>query len=121
MGLKPDVSLMAALATGAVVWGIYNNALPSMPDVRVGRPDDPHVDGSRKAATWTAAATVAGISLIAKDPTIFIVGGAMTIAADWWYRHANAHNPMVSHVTPSGDTTALQDVAPDVTLLSGLS
>lgn len=121
MSLKPDVSLMVALATGAVVWGIYSNALPTLPDVRVGKPDDPDVNGSRMAASWTAAGTVGAISLIAKDSTVFIIGGAMVIAADWWFRHANAHNPMVSGVTPGGEGVALQDVNPDTTFASGMA
>lgn len=120
MGLKPDVSLTVACAVGAVVWGIYTNALPTLPDVRVGKPNDTDVDGSRKAAAWTAAGTVAGISLIAKDPTIFIVGGGMVIAADWWYRHANNHNPMTAGITPGGEAVALQDVNPDTTFASGM-
>lgn len=120
MSLKPDVSLTVALATGAVVMAIYSNAVPSLPDIRVGKPHDPDIDGSRKAAAWTAAGLVAGISLIAKDKTIFIVGGAMTVAVDWWVRHANAKNPMIAGITPGGAAVALQDVNPDVTFMSGV-
>lgn len=120
MGLKPDVSLTVALATGAVVWSIYTNAVPTLPDIRVGKPNDPDIDASRKAAAWTAAGLVAGISLIAKDSTIFITGGAMVIVADWWVRHANAKNPMVAGVTPAGAQVALQDVDPDTTFMSGI-
>jgi hypothetical protein len=119
-GLKPDVSLVVALSTGAVVWGIYSNALPTIPDIRVGKPNDTDVDGGRKAATWTAAAVVGAISLIAKDPTVFIIGGGMVIAADWWFRHANANNPMVAGVSPTGAATSLQDVTPDATFATGM-
>lgn len=118
--MKPEVSLPASLATGAVVWGIYSNALPTLPDVRVGKPNDPDIDGARKAAAWTAAATVAGISLIAKDSTIFIVGGFMVIAADWWFRHANAKNPMIGGITPGGEAVALQDVNPSTAYSTGM-
>lgn len=121
MSLKPDVSLTVALAVGAVVWGVYTNALPTLPDVRVGKPNDPDVDGSRKAAAWTAAGIVGGISLIAKDPTVFIVGGGMVIAADWWYRHANNKNPMIAGLTPGGEAVALQDVNPDTTFSTGMA
>jgi hypothetical protein len=121
MGLKPDVSLTVALATGAVVWGIYTNALPNLPDVRVGKPNDPDIDGARKAAAWTAAGVVGAISLISKDSTPFIVGGGMVIAADWWYRHANARNPMIGGITPGGESVALQDVNPDTTFSTGMA
>lgn len=121
MGLKPDVSLTVALATGAVVWAVYTNALPTLPDVRVGKSHDPDIDGSRKAAAWTSAGVVAAISLISKEPTVFIIGGGMVIAADWWYRHANARNPEIGGILPTGHRTALQDDAPDTTLMSGVA
>lgn len=120
MSLKPEVSLTVALATGAVVLGVYMNALPTMPDVRVSKAHDPDIDGSRKAAAWTAAGMVAAISLISKDETVFMVGGALVIAADWWYRHANAHSPEIGGILPTGARTALQDQAPDVSLMSGI-
>lgn len=120
MGLKPEVSLTVALATGAIVVGIYHGALPTVPDVRVGKPLDKDIASTRKAAGWTAAGTVAAISLIAKDPTVFIFGGFLIIATDWWYRHANAHNPEVAGMTPGGEPVALQDVPPDSAYASGM-
>jgi hypothetical protein len=41
-----------------------------------------------------AAATVAGISLLSKDATVFILGGAMVIALDWVSRVNNFTNPV---------------------------
>jgi hypothetical protein len=95
MGLKPEVSIMTGLTIGALVWTIYNRALPADVDLRVAAPNDQDVEASRKKAGYTAAAVVAGISLIAKDATVFIIGGSMVIAVDWWARHANAVNPMM--------------------------
>jgi hypothetical protein len=119
MALKPDVSLTVSLATGAVVWAIYNNALPTLPDIRVGKPNDPEIDGPRRAATYTAAGVVAAISLLAKDPTIFVIGGGMVIAGDWLIRHANNRNPMVGGMV--GERVALQDVSADPAALSGMA
>jgi hypothetical protein len=100
--LKPEVSLGVALATGALVYGIFQTGMPSLTDVRVGPAQDGHINASRMSSTWTAAGIVAGVSLIAKDPTVFVIGGAMVIALDWWYRHANATNPLTGLVsTPS--------------------
>lgn len=122
MGLKPEASLTVGLATGAIVLAIYNRGIPSAADIRVSGQDDPDLASARKMAAWTSAGVVAGISLIARDPTIFIVGGAMTIAVDWWTRTANANDPMAGRVTLTGqgENTALQDIDPDPVFMSGV-
>jgi hypothetical protein len=100
MALRPEISIPAALATGAVVMVVYDHALPSIADTRVGGQYDPHLDSSERQAAWTSAAVVGGVSLIAKDPTIFVVGGAMIVALSWWHRHANCVNPDSGKVGP---------------------
>jgi hypothetical protein len=102
MALKREVSLGVGLATAALVWGVYNTALPAVADVRVGQPQDPDIAASERTATWVSAAAVAGVSLISKDPTVFVLGGTMVVALAWWHRHANHFNPAVgSSTTPS--------------------
>lgn len=96
--LKPETSLSVGLATAAVVWGVYNSHLPTVADTRAASPGNSAVEGSRQVATWTAAGIVAGISLIAKDPNIFIIGGTMVAVLDWTHRHANAVTPGVNKV-----------------------
>lgn len=103
MALKPEVSLPVSLATAAVVYGIYSNALPPVVDLRATPANDSQVASTEKAAAWTAAAVVAGISLIAKDPTVFIIGGSMVVALSWWNKHANAVNPEFGMAVPKGD------------------
>lgn len=94
IGLKPEISLPVGLATAALVYGIYSNATPPLTDIRAGKPNDPTIDSSRKFASWTAATVVAGISLIAKDPTIFVLGGSMVVVMDWAHRHGNWVSPV---------------------------
>jgi hypothetical protein len=106
MSLKPEVSLGVGLGTGAVVAAIYYNALPPMVDIRVGPSQDKDVSASRKAAAWTSAGIVGGISLLAKDVTIFAVGAGFIIVLDWWTRHSNAVDPRVSRATALGGMTA---------------
>lgn len=100
--LKPEVSLGVGLGTGAVVAAIYYNALPPMVDIRVGPSQDKDVSAARKAAAWTSAGVVGGISLLAKDPTVFAVGAGFIIILDWWYRHANAVDPRARKATVLG-------------------
>ncbi len=94
MALKPEVSLGVGLATAAMVFATYNHALPSVADVRVAKENDPDIQASRRLAAWTSAGVVAAVSLMAKDPTVFVVGGSMVIALDWWHRYSDQVMPM---------------------------
>lgn len=91
--LKPEVSLPIALGVASVVFAIYSNATPTVADIRVGKPQNEDIEASRKSAAIMSAGVVGAISLMTKDPTIFVVGGAMVVGMDWWTRHANAVNP----------------------------
>jgi len=110
MALKPEVSLGVALATAGVVYSIYSNATPAIADIRVAQPGDETIDSSRKSATWIAAGVVSGISLIAKDPTIFIVGGSMVVAMDWWTRHANEVSPLTNKAAADRTLVSMEDM-----------
>lgn len=89
MALKPEVSLGVALATATVVYGVHQAATPSNADIRSLESNNVDVQAAERAATWTSAVLVSGISLLAKDPTIFIVGGAMVVVAAWTTRHSD--------------------------------
>jgi hypothetical protein len=98
MGLKPEVSIPTALATGSIVYTIYNRGLPPTADIRRGSQGNDDIEAARKANAWMAASVVGGISLIAKDATIFIVGGAMVVGLDWITRYSNWTNPLTGRV-----------------------
>lgn len=102
--LKPEVSLGVGLATAAVVYGVYSTALPTVADIRTADVGNEDAASAEKSAAWMSAAVVGGISLIAKDPTVFILGGTMIVALSWWYKHANAVNPEFHVAFPKGDT-----------------
>jgi hypothetical protein len=93
MAQRAEVSIGMGLAVAGVVFAVYSNVTPNMADIRAAEPGNADVDGTRKLAAWTSAGVVGGISLIAKDPTIFIIGGAMVIAMDWFHRHSNEVDP----------------------------
>jgi hypothetical protein len=93
MALKPEISLPVAAATAALVWAVYQTHMPNVADVRGAAPNNGTIDTSRKITTWEAAGIVSAISLIAKDPTVFIIGGAMVVMLDFTHRHANATHP----------------------------
>lgn len=107
MSLKPETSLTVGLATAAVVFAVFQSHMPMVADVKSAQPHNKVVDSSRKAATWTAAGVVAAISLMAHDPTVFIIGGGMVVALDFSHRVANTQHPATGKVVaPAGATYA---------------
>lgn len=106
MALKPEMSLGASLAVMALDFGVFQLHLPCAADVKASDPHNQAIDSSRKGATWTAVSACAALSLLARDPNIFIFGGGFAVALDWYYRHANAVHPMTGMVTvpPAGGT-----------------
>jgi hypothetical protein len=107
---------MLAAAVGAVVYGTYNIALPTIADTRGLPGNTPDIDRAEKAATWASVAVVSGISLLAKSPEVFVVGGLMTIGLSWSFKHASKVDNFQAQVrdlitpdkseTPSGVTMA---------------
>lgn len=98
--LKPDQSVIAALAAMTAVYGLFSYGLPSVADIRTAAPGNKDIDSAERAATWQAATVVAGISLLTKDPTVFVIGGATVIGMAWWVRHANMVNPESGKAVP---------------------
>lgn len=113
--MKPEVSLGVGLATATVVYAVYSQATPTIADIRVSPAGDGNIESSRKMAAWTAAGLVGAISLISKDPTVFVVGGAMVIGMDWWTRHANLVSPLTGKASsgPAGMSPTESDVTMD--------
>lgn len=100
MAQKPEVSLSLGIATAALVYGIYGRALPNLADVRAAVEKNHDVSSAERNAAWTSTAMVAAVSLIARDGTIFILGGTMVIAMSWWNRHANEVIPELGRAVP---------------------
>lgn len=89
MALKPEFSIMGGLAVGAIVFAVHSQATPTQADIQALPAGTPDIDTAERSATVLSAAVVSGISLIAKDPTIFIMGAGMTIAMALWTRNSN--------------------------------
>lgn len=106
MALKPEMSLGASLAVMALDFGVFQINLPTTADVKSSAPHNQALDSSRKGATWTCVGTCAALSLLAKDPNVFIFGAGFAVILDWYYRHANAVSPQSGEVTlpPPGGT-----------------
>lgn len=102
--LKPEGSIVAGLATMGLVYGIYQTNLGPAAVAHATMPgtDTAILATERRKSGWTALVAVAGISLLAKDPTIAILGGATIMALEVHYRHAIMSNPATGHVEVPG-------------------
>src|SRR4029453_2490924 len=113
MALRPEASVMVGLATATLVYGVYSAALPPVADVRVADPNNPDIESAERLAAWTSAAAVAGISLITKDSTVFVIGGTMAIVLSWWHRHADQVSPLTHKAVGGAEgLTVTQESAP---------
>lgn len=112
MALKIENSVIAGIAVGTLVYGMYNMALPSVADARSLESNNVDLAAAEKTAEWTSAAVVAGVSLIARDPTIFVIGGTIMVALSWIHRHANAVNSVTQSVLPTAVPRVSQAQAP---------
>lgn len=107
MALKPEYSVMSGAAVGAIVIGIHQAFLPSQADIQALPAGTPDIDLAERKATWLSAAVVAGVSLLAGDPTIFVIGSGVAITMAVMTRHAN-HSESVGgkYLTPSEKMSA---------------
>jgi hypothetical protein len=92
MALTKDFSVVGGVAVAALVYGTYSMSLPTAADAKSMKPNQ-DLASSERTASWISAGIVAGVSLVAKDPTIFIIGGTMVCAMAWMHRHANSVTP----------------------------
>lgn len=112
----PEGSLAMGLATGVVAYSVYQTHLPPVVDVRTVDSCNGDVHAANKQAAWASAGAAAAIALIAKDATVFILGGAVTLALYWTYAHANVVSPLTGRATGTMMVTdivgAQQDAMP---------
>lgn len=91
-GLKPNEEIQVSALSAAVVYGIFQLNAPNLSDVKAAKAGNQNVHSSVKTAAWTSAAVIAGLSILSKSATVFVVGGLMTVAESWKYFHGNVTN-----------------------------
>jgi hypothetical protein len=92
------MSVGTALGTAGVVLAIHSTMTPNNGTILATAPMDPNVESSRKQAAWTSVFVVSAISLLTRDVNVFVVGGAMTVALDWWTRYCIARHPATGQI-----------------------
>jgi len=90
--LKPSEELVAASFAVATVVSVYGNYTAPVMDMKADSPShQTHRDNQR--AAFVSAAIVSGIALLAKSPTVFVIGGATILLEHWMRAHANYTMP----------------------------
>ncbi|MGH2866768.1 MAG: hypothetical protein ACRDNK_04250 [Solirubrobacteraceae bacterium] len=110
--LKPEGSLTLGVATAGLVYGVYAISVPNTAQMHATQPNDINIEAGRKKAAWTSAAVVAAVSLMARDKTIFVLGGMILIALDWHARHANAVSPDTGQLVDTNGYVPAQTSVP---------
>ncbi len=99
--LKQGESLLVAVLTAVGVFLIFQHNAPNLADVKASAPGgaaSANTHASVKMAVYESAALVVGVAVLARDPTVYVLGGAVTAFEGWKYYHANAAGP----ATPAG-------------------
>jgi hypothetical protein len=112
---SPAGSVGIGLGLAALVYGIYDQMLPPVTDVRVQPPGNRDVASAEKLARWTSAGMVTAVSLIAWDATVAIIGGAAVIMFSWAHRHANMVDPTVGTASSPASRQVLHNPGPPTT------
>lgn len=87
--LKPSEEIQVAGLSAAIVYGIFSLNTPNLADVRYDVPGNKNTYKAVNNATWTSAVVIASIALLAKSPTVWIVGGGMILLESWKHHYAN--------------------------------
>lgn len=98
MALRQEHSLLIGLAVGSSAWVAHQMGMPSISDIRQVEQNNVDIEKSERTAAWLSAGLITGVALIARDPGVFIIGGAMFIAINYWYKHANAVSPRSGNI-----------------------
>lgn len=114
--LKPENSLVAGLAVVGLVTADYALHVGSVGTVHMTDANNDAAEALRKKAGWSAFALVAGVSLLARDPNIFILGSATIIVWEASIRHSLMANPDTGKIelpAPSAYAPAQATGTPD--------
>jgi hypothetical protein len=112
--LKPENSLIAGMAVVGLVVANYNLHNGTAASCAASDSWEPNLKTSNSKAGYTSLVMVAGISLLAKDANIFILGCAAIIAMHSSYIHSIAVEPKTGALAmaPANGVSAMQAYAP---------
>jgi hypothetical protein len=83
---------------------IFQHFMPPVSDVKTADQFNSLIEGSERTALFVSIATTAIISGAVKSWDTFLVGGAIIVAIDFAYKHANAVHPDTGTMQAPGST-----------------
>jgi len=104
--LKPENSMVAGLAVIGLVIATYNLHNGTAGEVAATSAWHPSTVTTNKKAGWTSMVLVCGVSLLAKDVNIFILGCSTIIAMHVSYIHAIAVHPATGQMVGAAQSSA---------------
>ena len=107
IALPQKDAILTGLAVAAVVAGIHAFAVPNTASIRGAAPANPAIKHAAVGADGIAIAVVVGVSLLAHDSTVFVIGGVVVIALSAMTQIANATDPQTGSI-PVGTSTTTQ-------------
>lgn len=81
---------------------IFMHFLPPVSDVRAAQPFNPQVESSERTALLVTTAFTLLVAGFARSVETFMIAGAVIVAVDFTYKHANAVNPNNNKMVPAG-------------------
>jgi hypothetical protein len=116
MGLKsiikaPENAMLVGLGEVAVIYTLYQKAVPNDTDVRSASALDRDVEASRRHAAWQSAFLIGLVFLITNDLNSAVIGGAGLAGIDLMTKYANGVNPNTGKLTGREVVDVDNDVA----------
>lgn len=96
--LKPEGSVMAALAVAGTVYAIYQLDVGSVSNAQASDANHPALESSRKKAGWTSFIVVSALLLITRDGNVGILGYGSIAAMEVHYKHAIMADPATGKI-----------------------
>lgn len=96
--LKPEGSVVAALATAGTVFAVYQLDVGNVSNAAASDANHPALESSRKKAGYTSFILVAALTLITRDGNVGILGFASIVAMEVHYKHAIMASPATGRI-----------------------
>lgn len=99
-GYKPADSITISLAAAAGVFVVYGSKVGPVADVHATEAGDPNVNAAIKKAGIESLLLVLGLTFLARDLNIAILGGSAVILEHVMYLHGEMSNPANGQIEP---------------------
>jgi hypothetical protein len=90
---------------------IFQHFMPTVADVRTADSFNPDIESAERTALLVTVAFTLLVSGAVRSLDTFVIAGAVIVATDFAYKHANAVNPNTGKMTPVSNSGGGGDAA----------